>query len=53
MLFRSLRAERRRALAETLPHAEDAYRLLAGSEDLARAVEEFGNEKRSREIGED
>jgi cyclohexa-1,5-dienecarbonyl-CoA hydratase len=48
-----LRAERRRALAETLPHAEDAYRLLAGSEDLARAVEEFGNEKRSREIGED
>ena len=55
-----LRAERRRALAETLPRAEDAYRLLAGSEDLARAVEEFGaakrataNAKRKREIGED
>jgi cyclohexa-1,5-dienecarbonyl-CoA hydratase len=53
-----LRAERRRALAETLPHAEDAYRLLAGSEDLARAVEEFGKRetaerRRKREIGED
>ncbi len=55
-----LRAERRRALAEALPHAEVAYRLLAGSEDLARAVREFQagkreteNEKRPREIGED
>ena len=51
-----LRAERRRALAEVLPRAEDAYRLLAGSEDLARAVEEFGTrnaEHGTREIGED
>ena len=55
-----LRAERRRALAETLPHAEDAYRLLAGSEDLAKAVEDFENGKRQtengfgkRQIGED
>jgi cyclohexa-1,5-dienecarbonyl-CoA hydratase len=51
-----LRAERRRALAEVLPRAEDAYRLLAGSEDLARAVEEFGTrnaEHETREIGED
>lgn len=55
-----LRAERRRALAEALPRAEDAYRLLAGSEDLARAVEQFGRGARDtgeiireREIGED
>jgi len=55
-----LRAERRRALAEALPHAEDAYRMLAGSEDLARAVEDFqggkrktGNGRKPREIGED
>ncbi|HEY6064597.1 MAG TPA: enoyl-CoA hydratase/isomerase family protein [Thermoanaerobaculia bacterium] len=53
-----LRAERRRALAEALPRAEDAYRLLAGSEDLARAVREFDAGKRGekpveREIGED
>ena len=55
-----LRAERRRALAETLPHAESAYRLLAGSRDLARAIEEFQagkreteNGRRPREIGED
>jgi cyclohexa-1,5-dienecarbonyl-CoA hydratase len=51
-----LRAERRRALAEALPRAEDAYRLLAGSVDLARAVREFGagkRETRKREIGED
>jgi cyclohexa-1,5-dienecarbonyl-CoA hydratase len=55
-----LRAERRRALAEALPHAEDAYRLLAGNEDLARAVANFkvGERKtedggRKREIGED
>ncbi len=53
-----LRAERRRALVETLPRAEDAYRLLAGSEDLARAVAEFGSReagqgRQPREIGED
>jgi cyclohexa-1,5-dienecarbonyl-CoA hydratase len=53
-----LRAERRRALAESLPRAEDAYRLLAGSTDLARAVREFGTRRmehgtRKREIGED
>jgi enoyl-CoA hydratase/carnithine racemase len=55
-----LRAERRRALAEALPHAEDAYRMLAGNEDLARAVEDFqrgtrdtGRRTKSREIGED
>jgi cyclohexa-1,5-dienecarbonyl-CoA hydratase len=53
-----LRAERRRALAESLPRAEDAYRLLAGSTDLARAVREFGTPRRERgtrkrEIGED
>jgi enoyl-CoA hydratase/carnithine racemase len=52
-----LRAERRRALAEALPRAEDAYRLLAGSVELARAVEEFGTrnmraEAPEREIGE-
>jgi cyclohexa-1,5-dienecarbonyl-CoA hydratase len=41
-----LRADRRRALAETLPHAEVAYRLLAGSEDLASAVDEFQDRKR-------
>jgi cyclohexa-1,5-dienecarbonyl-CoA hydratase len=55
-----LRAERRRALAEALPRAEDAYRLLAGSEDLARAIREFRagrrrteDGRRPREIGED
>jgi hypothetical protein len=55
-----LRAERRRALAEALPHAEDAYRLLAGNEDLARAVANFkpasrdtAEVMREREIGED
>lgn len=54
-----LRADRRRALAEALPHAEDAYRLLAGSVDLGRAVEEFrkareaGRAEHPREIGED
>lgn len=55
-----LRAERRRALAEALPHAEDAYRLLAGSDDLARAVAEFPKRgrdtaeiTREREVGED
>lgn len=40
-----LRAERRRALAEALPRGEDAYRLLAGSEDLARAIESFRRER--------
>lgn len=53
-----LRAERRRALAEALPRAEDAYRLLAQDQDLARAVREFGardtgHGTRKREIGED
>jgi cyclohexa-1,5-dienecarbonyl-CoA hydratase len=53
-----LRAERRRALAEALPRAEDAYRLLAGSRDLARAVREFGTRNaeaaaQKREIGDD
>jgi len=56
-----LRAERRRALAEALPRAEDAYRMLAGSEDLERAVAEFGKRgardtsevMRERQIGED
>lgn len=44
-----LRAERRRALAEALPRAEDAYRLLAGDADLARAVESFGKGRRGIE----
>jgi cyclohexa-1,5-dienecarbonyl-CoA hydratase len=44
-----LRAGRRRALAEALPCAEDAYRLLAGDADLARAVEEFGRRKKAKE----
>jgi cyclohexa-1,5-dienecarbonyl-CoA hydratase len=55
-----LRAERRRALAEVLPRAEDAYRLLAGNVELTQAVEEFsrgtrdtGHGTRKREIGED
>ncbi len=42
-----LRAERRRALAEALPRAEDAYRHLTGDADLARAVEEFGKRRRN------
>ncbi|HYT31780.1 MAG TPA: hypothetical protein VEO37_04240, partial [Thermoanaerobaculia bacterium] len=37
-----LRVARREALARDLPRAEDAYRRLTGSEDLARAVREFG-----------
>ena len=37
-----LREPRRRALADRLPAAEAAYRNLAGNEDLARAVREFG-----------
>ena len=36
-----LRQDRREALAKALPRAEEAYRRLAGSEDLARAVEKF------------
>lgn len=40
-----LRAERRRALGEALPRAEDAYRRLAGNADLARSVEAFGKRK--------
>ena len=37
-----LRRARRAALAQPLADAENAYRALAGSEDLARAVREFG-----------
>ena len=37
-----LRAARREALHAGLPRAEDAYRRLAGSGDLRRAVHEFG-----------
>ena len=37
-----MRAGRREALAKRLPVAEEAYRRLAGNEDLARAVREFG-----------
>ncbi len=36
-----VRQSRREALANVLPAAEDAYRKLAGSEDLARAVRDF------------
>ena len=36
-----LRAGRRQALREILPEAEKAYRKLAGSEDLAKAVRDF------------
>ena len=39
----SLRGSRRQALETRLPEAEEAYRRLAGSEDLARAVREFGS----------
>ena len=42
-----LRAERRKALAN-LDRAEEAYRKLAGNEDLARAVLEFRKGKRPR-----
>ena len=54
-----LRAERRRALAEALPHAEDAYRLLAGDAELERSVRDFEMSREARrasakrEIGED
>jgi cyclohexa-1,5-dienecarbonyl-CoA hydratase len=37
-----LRAERREALARRLPSAEAAYRRLAGNEELAKAVREWG-----------
>ena len=37
-----LRASRREALETRLPAAEEAYRGLAGDEDLARAVKEWG-----------
>jgi cyclohexa-1,5-dienecarbonyl-CoA hydratase len=36
-----VRRRRREALRQDLPGAEDAYRTLAGSEDLVRAVREF------------
>jgi len=38
---RLIRQERREALAQILPRAEEAYRGLAGSPDLAKAVEQF------------
>ena len=41
-----LRGRRREALATGLAEAEGAYRGLAGSEDLARAVREFGARRR-------
>jgi len=37
-----LRRARRAALTHPLADAENAYRALAGNEDLARAVREFG-----------
>jgi enoyl-CoA hydratase/carnithine racemase len=40
-----LRAPRRQALAGALRCAEDAYRGLAGSEDLSRAVSSFGRKE--------
>ncbi len=36
-----LRYARRRAVSEVLPRAENAYRKLAGNQELARAVREF------------
>lgn len=41
-----LRRPRREALAAKLPAAEEAYRTLAGSEDLARAVRDFEKGRR-------
>ena len=41
------RRRRREALRTVLPAAEDAYRTLAGSEDLARAVRDFETARRS------
>jgi cyclohexa-1,5-dienecarbonyl-CoA hydratase len=40
-----LRQGRREALAQRLPAAEEAYRRLAGNEDLAQAVRQFGIRK--------
>jgi cyclohexa-1,5-dienecarbonyl-CoA hydratase len=40
-----LRRARRIALRESLPPAEEAYRKLEGSEDLARAVRDFKGKK--------
>lgn len=40
-----LRAGRREAFAEALPRAERAYRALAGDEQLARAVRDFGKKR--------
>jgi cyclohexa-1,5-dienecarbonyl-CoA hydratase len=42
-----VRRSRREALAKGLPEAENAYRRLAGDADLARAVAEFGNRRRT------
>ena len=42
-----LRRGRRDALKERLPEAEDAYRKLAGSEDLSEAVQRFGKQRSS------
>ena len=41
-----VRRRRREALRQDLPAAEDAYRTLAGSPDLARAVSEFESARR-------
>jgi cyclohexa-1,5-dienecarbonyl-CoA hydratase len=41
-----LRQGRREALARVLPRAEESYRVLAGSEELTRAIEAFQNRKR-------
>lgn len=43
-----LRRGRREALRDLLPRAEEAYRKLEGSEDLARAVREFLTGKKPR-----
>ena len=45
-----LRLGRREALAQRLPAAEAAYRRLAGSEDLARAVREFDGRRKARGV---
>lgn len=41
-----LRSGRRAALKESLPRAEDAYRRLAGDENLTRAVREFTSKRK-------
>ncbi len=43
-----LRISRRHALDRRLPLAEGAYRRLAGSEDLARAVRQFAESRKAR-----